>query len=278
MLDSKVSFAAPIETEAAPASNDQCENMACLACPGRCIGLCGDIGAEELGRLFQISARLSVPSGHELIRQGEPSRHVQFVVAGGLMLSRVATDGRRFVAGFAWPSDLVGLVNAESSADSAFAMGPTEVCRFPHSAFDAFVAGSPRLAHRLIIRAHELLADAQDHMVSLGCGSAREKVASFLARTQQRQGRLLKVSPTVNLPMRRFDVAAHLGLTVETVSRVFQDFVRRKIIIVIPDGVRILSAEKLKAVAFGGLEDASLPGVRLAHEAGAGHCLPPGSC
>ena len=220
----------------------------CQTCPSRSIGLCSDLDVQELEHFRRASSRLSLSPEHELIRQGEPLRHVQMVVTGGLMLSRVAEDGRRFVTNFAWPGDFVGLVTEERSAFSAFALGPTEICRNSHAEFNALVAISPPLAQRLFIRMHAELSVAQDHMVSLGCGSARERVALFLVRLHERQGRPEKRLARIDLPMRRFDVAAHLGLTVETVSRVFQDLVRKKIIMVIPDGVRILAHEALVSI------------------------------
>ncbi len=234
-----------------------CPDAACLTCPSRSTGLCGHLDIRKLDEFFRNSSRLSVSSGHELIRQDEPARHLQIVVTGGLTFSRLASDGRRFVTGFAWPGDFVGLVFEEKSPFSAFALGSTEVCCHPHAAFNELIDSSPRLARSLLMRIYEELSVAQDHMVLLGCGNARERVALFLVRLQERQRRTGKMSPRINLPMRRSDVASHLGLTVETVSRIFQDFVRKKIIMVIPDGVRILSRETLVMIAGATHEDVS---------------------
>jgi CRP/FNR family transcriptional regulator, anaerobic regulatory protein len=227
------------------------EEDVCLNCPGRAFGLCAGLDDQTRHELFQISSRLSVASGRELARQGESSRHILTITAGGLALSRVCADGRRFVSGFAWPGDLVGLVAEETSSFSAVATGPTEVCRQPRAVVLTMAKNSPRLAESMFTQMQSQLAAAQDHMVALGCGTALERVAQFLARLQERRGRTGKMSPRVELPMRRFDVAAHLGLSVETVSRTFQALVRKETIMVIPDGVRILSRDRLLEIARG---------------------------
>jgi CRP-like cAMP-binding protein len=58
-------------------------------------------------------------------------------------------------------------------------------------------------------------------MVLLGCKSATEKLASFLLYLTWRNAHgTTRTSPSpVPLPMTRGDIADHLGLTTETVSR-----------------------------------------------------------
>ncbi len=221
----------------------------CSACPSRVIGLCRDIQPAQLERLSRLSSRVSVPAGHEVLRQGETCRDVLVVVAGGLMLSRVTADGRRYVDGFAWAGDVVGLAANEQSSSSAFALAPTELCRFRRSTVDALAATQPVLARNLVKRLREELALAQDLAALLG-GGAAERVAGFLLRQQRSQARLgKKISRRVDLPMRRLDVAAHLSLSVETVSRIFSELARRKVIMVIPDGVRVLAQDALAEIA-----------------------------
>jgi CRP/FNR family nitrogen fixation transcriptional regulator len=61
------------------------------------------------------------------------------------------------------------------------------------------------------------LTKAQEHLLVLGRQNAIERVAAFLVDLAERQGGL----PQVDLPMSRMDIGDYLGLTLETVSRVF---------------------------------------------------------
>jgi CRP/FNR family transcriptional regulator len=72
--------------------------------------------------------------------------------------------------------------------------------------------------------AHELSA-AQQQLVLLGRKTATERLASFLLLLADRADRLAgDKSSFVNLPMSRADIADYLGLTKETVSRIFSAF------------------------------------------------------
>ena len=58
---------------------------------------------------------------------------------------------------------------------------------------------------------------AQEHLLVLGRQNAIERVAAFLVDMTVRQGGLNEVE----LPMSRQDIGDYLGLTIETVSRIF---------------------------------------------------------
>jgi CRP/FNR family transcriptional regulator len=51
--------------------------------------------------------------------------------------------------------------------------------------------------------------------------------------------------------MSRSDIADYLGLTIETVSRTISKLAREKLIVVIPDGVRLLDPERVAELAGG---------------------------
>jgi CRP-like cAMP-binding protein len=63
-------------------------------------------------------------------------------------------------------------------------------------------------------------------MSVLGRKNARERVAAFLLDMDAR----LNSHGWIDLPMPRRDIADYLGLTIETVSRVFTNLARTKVI------------------------------------------------
>jgi CRP/FNR family transcriptional regulator len=53
----------------------------------------------------------------------------------------------------------------------------------------------------------------------------------------------------VPLPMSRQDIADYLGLTIETVSRTLTKLARKKVLVIVPDGVRLLNTATLEQLA-----------------------------
>jgi len=86
-------------------------------------------------------------------------------------------------------------------------------------------------------------------MVLLGRRTADEKVATFLIALRERWRRLGGSLVTIPLPMTRLDIADYLGLTLETVSRTISKFARSKMLLVVPDGVRLLDPTRIEALA-----------------------------
>jgi CRP/FNR family nitrogen fixation transcriptional regulator len=82
------------------------------------------------------------------------------------------------------------------------------------------------IAQELLALALKNLVRAQEHLLVLGRQSATERVAAFLVDICERQGDLHRIE----LPMSRSDIGDYLGLTIETVSRVFSKLRSTRII------------------------------------------------
>jgi len=80
------------------------------------------------------------------------------------------------------------------------------------------------------------------HIVLLGCMSSRERVASFLLDLAERRSE----ADQVDLAMTRMDIADHLGLTLETVSRVLSLLAQGGLIRIVGKGRAIKLAHKAK--------------------------------
>jgi CRP/FNR family nitrogen fixation transcriptional regulator len=84
------------------------------------------------------------------------------------------------------------------------------------------------------------LERAQDHMLLLGRKTALEKIATFLLDLA---GRASDDDGTLDLPMSRADIADHLGLTIETVSRSLTQL-ERDAVIRLPTTRRIILSDR----------------------------------
>jgi CRP/FNR family transcriptional regulator, anaerobic regulatory protein len=217
----------------------------CDDCKVRLFSVCGALEASELDELDRISQSKTFAPNAMLFEQGAIAGSVFNVTDGIVRLYKSLPDGRRQIVGFALPGDFLGLALMDRYGVAAEAVTNVRACRFARTAFLGFVDDKPHLLRRLHEFAGHELSLAQDQMLLLGRRSAEEKVAAFLLNLQKRYGRIGAMSVTVPLPMTRQDIADYLGLTIETVSRTFAKFAREKIIINVPDGVRLTGIERL---------------------------------
>lgn len=189
----------------------------CEACPAR-RGVCSTIRASELERYAMTRTSQTIAAGTAFVDEGEPALSVFTIVAGVVKLFKLLGDGRRQIVGFLVPGDMFGFApNGEYTA-SAEAVSPVTVCRCPRRQLERAFAEFPGVERQCLDAINRELAAAQDQMVLLGRKTAHERVASFLLSLSRRQP---GDENSFDLPMTRTDIADYLGLTTETVSRVF---------------------------------------------------------
>lgn len=220
----------------------------CADCKVRSVSVCAALDESELAGLAALATGADYSAKAELFPQGAAARHVFNVTEGTVRTYRVLPDGRRQILGFLLPGDFIGLALTPTYAFGAEAVSAVKACRFERPAFEALVAAKPHLLRRLHEAASHELSLAQDHMVLLGRRTAEEKLAAFLLGLRDRLVRLGGSRVTLPLAMTRQDIADHLGLTIETVSRTFTKFVRDRVLLIVPDGVRLLDAARLETM------------------------------
>jgi len=206
------------------------------------VGAAGD-DLEQLSRRVRLAAKATI------FEEGAAADAVWSLVSGTALLSKLLPDGRRQVVSIAVPGDFLGLAMEPTYSFTAIALTPVTLRRFDRSRFAELLDHTPQLTRLIFATYSHELNLAQDHMLLLGRRSAEEKVAAFLLSLRARWAPLRGLSARVDLPMTRQDIGDYLGLTLETVSRTMTKLAQQKIIAVIPDGVRILDAERLSRSA-----------------------------
>ncbi len=192
---------------------------------------------------------LKLGAGQMLFHEGDPAARVFTLTQGSLKLYKLLTDGRRQIAGFMSAGDFLGISVEQKHAFSTEAIEDSELCCFPRGRFDEFIEKHPEMEHELYrVAAHELAA-AQLQLVVLGRKTAIERLASFLLAQGNERLPGVKTS-IVDLAMKRSDIADYLGLTKETVSRMFSELRARRLIRLQKlDRVEILDGQALERLA-----------------------------
>jgi len=160
----------------------------------------------------------------EICGEGEPREYVYQVVKGTVRTQKVLHDGRRKIEGFHFPGDIFGLFpgdifgleEADVHSLSAEAVVPSTVRATKRRTLIWLASNDRKLAEELLTLALREAARAHRQALML-IMTAQERVGSFLLEMGERIG----IGDLVMLPMSRHDIADHLGVTTETVSRTF---------------------------------------------------------
>jgi CRP/FNR family nitrogen fixation transcriptional regulator len=151
------------------------------------------------------------PAGTEIYAQGEKSEGLYRVEFGAIRIYRLLADGRRQISAFHLAGEIFGF-----EADDTHHFFAEAICATGVRALRT-ASRQNEFASQLLPVALQGLVRAQEHLLVLGRQNAVERVAAFLTDMSERQGGFHRIE----LPMSRMDIADYLGLTIETVSRVF---------------------------------------------------------
>lgn len=194
-----------------------------------------------------VHTRGPIRSGEHLFRESEHFQALYAVKSGALKTYTIDTQGREHVLGFHIGGELVGLDGIHSGHNrcNAVALQTTSVCALPFSRLEQLIHDVPGLqAQVLRVMSRELSASNQlatDH-------SADERLAGFLVSLSRRYARRGLPGKVLTLPMPRRDIASHLRLATETVSRLFARFQEDEIVAVRRREVEILDLGALEAL------------------------------
>lgn len=223
----------------------------CNNCAARPQGFCAAVKAESLARFSLAHTSQDIKAGKTFLNEGDPATHFFTITEGTVKLFKLLSDGRRAVTGFLFPGDLFGFSVEDKYSYSAESVTPVSLCRFPRRQLDRMNADFPGLESQILKLVSRELAAAQDQMVLLGRKTAHERVASFLLALVRRQSRPGRYGGWIELSMTRTDIADYLGLTTETVSRVFTVLKGSGCIVLACSKVRIADTEALEELADG---------------------------
>lgn len=214
----------------------------CPVCLSQGLNGCGAIDPAAMERLGRIISRQSIPARTTVVCEGEPAETVSVISRGVAAAAKYLPDGRRQIVGFLYERDLIGVPYEDAYFSTVEAITDLQVCSFPRREFEAVMHDHASLEMSLLHVISNELVEAQEHMAVLGRLNNRERLASFICRTAQRQRLFAPERETVLLPMSRYDIADYLGMSMENVSRGLRQFEREQLIsLTTPHEVKILN-------------------------------------
>ena len=221
----------------------------CSTCHLRELCVPCDMSSSDVQRLDDLKfGRRRVKAGQTLYRAGDHFQFMYAVRSGTFRSNLMLPDGREQVNGFYMAGELMGLdgVAHDTHGSSTTALEDAEVCVIPYAGLSNLAkshAGLQQVVAKLMSR--ELLR-AESLMLLLGSMNAEEKLATFLLNLSHR----LKVrgysASEFHLRMSRAEIGSYLGMTLETVSRIFSAFQQARLLEVDKRHIRLIDLDGLR--------------------------------
>jgi CRP-like cAMP-binding protein len=215
-------------------------------------GLSAGVDAQLLPALEREKTTQLLRSGQTLFCEGGPAHGVHCVQSGLLKLYKLGVGGEPLLLRLCGPGTLLGLRSVladEAHEATAEAIQDSVVCSLPRLNFEVCVGSSPAMAVRIMREFAIEMREAHERMMELAHCDVLQRAAHLLVSIHEQA---LCPTPSRRSPgahLKHMDLAAMIGTSPETMSRVLHTLDRRGVIKVTGDGIQVVDVAKLTAIA-----------------------------
>jgi CRP-like cAMP-binding protein len=190
--------------------------------------LFADLPESLFAALLSPRSRQEAAAGELLFHEGERAEHFLLVQQGCIEMFRYTADGEERVFQLFGSGQLVGdaaMFMAHGRYPmNARAQSSTLVQRLSRTALRSACAQHPPLAMRLLESFSQRLYRHVNEVDWLTTSSAAQRLAAYLLKLQEHQG------DAVHLPISQRQLAGHLGIRAESLSRLFSEWQQRGLV------------------------------------------------
>jgi CRP/FNR family transcriptional regulator len=225
--------------------------VACSSCclQGVCVPCALDPAEiERVGELVTNKRRAA--RGQALFRSGDAFEYLYAVRSGAFKTVSVSRHGDEKITGFHLAGELMGFdaISSGRHGSQAVALEDSEVCAIPFAALSKLALSVPALQQQMFRMLSSDISRDQGLMLLLGSMSAEQRLAAFLLGLSRRYQRLGFAADRFVLRMTREEIGNYLGLTLETVSRLFSRLQREGLLAVKQRDIVLNDLQRLREI------------------------------
>ena len=201
----------------------------CNKCHIRHMMFFSELPDSAFDHLLQPIDHFLYPSGSVIYETGSHKKFIYSIRRGMAKLVHVAQDGSYRIVRLLGPGSAIGLElldGADGYHHTAIAINQVDLCKIPVSTIRQLENKHPILCEQVAEKLQEQLDLADQWIVTLGAGTVRQRVAHLLLIMDE----FFADENGTFILLNREDMAAMIGIAIETVSRVIAEFKRQKIL------------------------------------------------
>lgn len=255
ILGRKLGLSNLMTANAIPTSDKKCHSaphVNCADCRLAAICLPISLEVEDINKLDDIIQRgRPVQKNDRIYYAGDVFKSVYALRSGAVKTVKNTEDGQEQITGFYLPGEIIGMDGLAGNIhlNTATTLETSAICEIPFSRLEELSTKIPTLQRRFFqLMSKEIIQD-QQLITLLSKNSADERIAALLLSISSRNHNRGLSSKDFYLPMSRSDIGNYLGLTIETVSRVFSRFHKKGVISLDKKHVVINDIDSLKSVS-----------------------------
>lgn len=192
----------------------------CDSCPVQDSAACSRLDSSQRQQLEAMGRGHIYQPGDIVFHAGDDNRQCATLISGLLKIVDCDSNGVERIITLIHPAGFVGELFAPLNRYDIIALNTVRICLFPRADYEKMLDESPELTQGLLRRALQSVEDNQKFLGLVNRRTAQEKVAGLLlALAESSSSAPCQPNPHVELCMTREEIAALLGITMETVSR-----------------------------------------------------------
>jgi CRP/FNR family transcriptional regulator, polysaccharide utilization system transcription regulator len=204
-------------------------------------------GEEALKHLSEDRKIRKLRKKEIIFMEGDEADYVVFINKGKIKTYNTDREGRELIITFYGAGDFIGyldLLESKLYRESAEALEESEIISIPKEDFFSLLYSNRDVALRFIQLLSNNMAELKERLHNLAYSSVRRRVADSLLTIGKKYS---SASQTKSINISRENLANHVGVTPETLSRTLHDFIDEELIELNNDrNILILNEAKLE--------------------------------
>lgn len=203
---------------------------------------------EELKKIEQILIRRKLKNRMVIFMQGESLDYIYFIVKGTVKTYRSDEQGREQIINVLQPGDMfphVGFFRNGVYPAHALMIEDGVLLALPTARFHALLESSPVLSLKLLTVMESKIQELQGRLEEMMMHDTFGRIVYLLSRLSKSHGVPAGDRVRIDVPFTNLDLANMIGTSRETVSRVFSQLKKARVLEITSDHYILVSPERL---------------------------------